>query len=103
MQPGTRERRSASRRRRRGIRSSLLNQLGVRTLRLFLLGGVELHDVDTKLADRVLSQPKITAVLAVLALSPAPMPVRRDRIVGLLWPDLNQERARTALRKAVHV
>lgn len=58
--------------------------------------------VDSALADRVLAQPKLTALLALLALSPGRSPQRRDRLVGFLWPDLSQERARTALRKAVH-
>lgn len=72
------------------------------SIRLLLLGGVELKGIDAKLADRLLAQPKLTALLAFLALSPEQRPQRRDRIVGLLWPELDQAHARTALRKAVH-
>jgi serine/threonine-protein kinase len=73
------------------------------TIRLFLLGGLELGGaVDRAAAHRLLAQPKLTALLAFLALSPEGRPQRRDRIVALLWPELDQPHARTALRKAVH-
>lgn len=72
------------------------------TIELFLLGGVELRGIDRKLADRLLAQPKLTALLAFLALSPEQRPQRRDRIVALLWPELDQAHARAALRKGVH-
>lgn len=71
-------------------------------IELYLLGGVELRGVDASQADKLLAQPKLTALLAFLALSPEQRPQRRDRIVGLLWPELDQAHARTALRKAVH-
>lgn len=72
------------------------------TIQLYLLGGVELRGVETAVGDRLLAQPKITALLTFLALSPERRPQRRDRIVGMLWPELDQSHARTALRKAVH-
>jgi serine/threonine-protein kinase len=73
------------------------------TIRLYLLGGLELGGaVDHAVAHRLLAQPKLTALLAFLALSPESRPQRRDRIVALLWPELDQGHARTALRKAVH-
>jgi DNA-binding SARP family transcriptional activator len=71
-------------------------------IELFLLGGIELRGVDASVADRLLAQPKITALLAFLALSPEQRLQRRDRIVALLWPELDQTHARTALRKALH-
>lgn len=72
-------------------------------IKLYLLGGLELAgNVDRALAHRLLAQPKLTALLAFLALSPDNRPQRRDRIVALLWPELDQAHARTALRKAVH-
>src|SRR5215208_6445495 len=69
---------------------------------LYLLGGVELRGIERDLADRILAQAKLTALLALLALAPERRPQRRDRLVGLLWPELDQAHARTALRKAVH-
>jgi DNA-binding SARP family transcriptional activator len=75
---------------------------GSTTIQLFLLGGVELRGIEREAADRLLAQAKLTALLAVLALAPERRPQRRDRIVGLLWPELDQAHARTALRKGVH-
>lgn len=82
-------------------------------LRLYLLGGIQLEDdagrgasaaADERgRADRVLAQSKAVATLAYLALSPKGRFQRRDRIVGLLWPELDQEHARAALRKVLHV
>lgn len=72
-------------------------------IRLYLLGGLELAGaVDPALAHRLLAQPKLTALLAFLALSSEQRPQRRDRIVALLWPELDQAHARTALRKGAH-
>ncbi len=72
------------------------------SIELCLLGGVELRGIGFDAAERLLAQPKLTALLALLALSPGQRPMRRDRIVGLLWPELDQSRARAALRKGVH-
>src|SRR4029078_8149672 len=41
-------------------------------------------------APAILAQPKPLALLAFLALSPRGRFQRRDRLVGLLWPDLDQ-------------
>jgi DNA-binding SARP family transcriptional activator len=73
------------------------------SMRLFLLGGLELKGApDPERSERLLAQPKLTALLAFLALSPEQRPQRRDRIVALLWPELDQGHARAALRKAIH-
>lgn len=69
---------------------------------LHLLGGIELRGVEPEVADRLLAQSKVVALLAFLALAPVARYQRRDRIVGLLWPELDQSHARSALRKAVH-
>jgi DNA-binding SARP family transcriptional activator len=71
-------------------------------IQLFVLGGIELRGVDPSVANALLAQSKITALLAFLALAPEQRPQRRDRIVGLLWPELDQAHARSALRKAIH-
>src|SRR3954454_2679555 len=42
-----------------------------------------------------------TALLAFLALEGQPQP--RDRLAGLLWPDAEPSRARSALRRTVSV
>jgi serine/threonine-protein kinase len=70
---------------------------------LFILGGIELRGVPADAADHLLAQSKVVALLAYLVLAPPGRFQRRDRIVGLLWPELDQAHARAALRKAVHV
>ena len=75
-----------------------------RTLHLFR--AIELRGGDEDEGGRVLVQPKLVALLAHLALAGMPDAPgryrRRDHLVGLLRPDLDQSRARAALRKAVH-
>ena len=70
---------------------------------LRLLGSPDLTGIDSPAAAALLGQPKRLAVLIYLALATPRGWQRRDRIVGLLWPELDQERARTALRKTVLV
>jgi serine/threonine-protein kinase len=53
-------------------------------------------------ADRLMAQSKAVAFLTYLALSTGGRHQRRDRLVGLLWPELDQTHARAALRKVVH-
>lgn len=71
-------------------------------LELSLLGGIELLGAPGGVADRLLAQSKAVALLAFLALSPERRYQRRDLLVGLLWPELDQAHARAALRKALH-
>ena len=69
---------------------------------LYLLGGIALQGVPPDQSERLTTQSKVVALLAYLALAAPGTYTRRDRIVGLLWPELDQAHARTALRKAVH-
>ena len=50
----------------------------------------------------MLTQSKAVALVAYLALSAPGTFQRRDRIVGLLWPELDQTHARTQLRRTIH-
>ena len=70
-------------------------------IELFLLGGFELRGAPGA-GDAILAQSKTLALLAFLAMSPSSLFQRRDRVVGLLWPDLDQSHARAALRKTLH-
>ena len=72
------------------------------TRAIYLLGTVELVAPDRAAAERILAHPKMVALLAYLALPSVGRFLRRDAVVGLLWPELGQERARAALRKTVH-
>ncbi len=69
---------------------------------LLLLGGIELRGAPEEAAARLLAQPKVVGLLAHLAVAPERRFRRRDTLAALLWPELDQTHARTALRKAVH-
>lgn len=78
--------------------SPLPSRIELRTLggtNLRALGGnPPLHEI--------LRQPKRLALLAYLAVATPPGRHRRDHLVGLLWPDMEPERARAALRRALY-
>jgi DNA-binding SARP family transcriptional activator len=70
---------------------------------LQLLGGISVSGLDPLAADRLVAQTKVLGLLAYLSLAPEGRYQRRDKLIGLLWPDFPQENARAALRKAIHV
>lgn len=70
-------------------------------IELLTLGGIDLKEEGRDLSE-ALVQPKRFALLAYLAVAQPFGFHRRDRLVALFWPELDQEHARTALRKAVH-
>src|SRR5690348_2031939 len=71
-------------------------------IELRLLGPPEVIGGDGIDVAAVLVQPKRLALLAYLAVAAPRGFHRRDRLVATFWPDLDQEHARTALRKSVH-
>jgi len=71
-------------------------------LELRLLGKVTLAGLDRTAAERLLGQPKPLALLAHLALATPRGLQRRDRLLGFFWPELDQDHARSALRKTIH-
>jgi DNA-binding SARP family transcriptional activator/tetratricopeptide (TPR) repeat protein len=66
-----------------------------------LFGACDLRTVADVRASSVLAQLKHVAFLAIAAGARDSL-VRRDRVVGLLWPELDDNRARNALSKATH-
>ena len=66
-----------------------------------VLGGLELRTPDGRDVRPVLAQPKRLALLAFLAAARPRGFHRRDTLVGLFWPELDQKHARGALRKAL--
>lgn len=68
---------------------------------LLLLGEVDIRGPGGN-AGELCVQSKVVALLARLSLPAVGRFVRRDTLVGLLWPELEEARARGALRKAVH-
>ena len=71
-------------------------------MELRLLGTVDLRRDDGGSARSVVVQPKRMALLAYLATATPRGPHRRDILLGLLWPELDAERGRGALSKALH-
>ena len=71
-------------------------------IRFRLLGTIDLRDEDGRELRAVLAQPKRLALLAYLAAAEPAGPHRRDTLLGLFWPELDQEHARKALGQAVH-
>jgi DNA-binding SARP family transcriptional activator/Tfp pilus assembly protein PilF len=67
-----------------------------------VLGGLELSGPSGEAASSVLAQPKRLALLVYLALAQPRGFHRRDTLLGLLWPDLDADRARGALNQAVY-
>jgi DNA-binding SARP family transcriptional activator len=69
-------------------------------LNIRLFGAVEI--TGSPGAPRILSQPKLTTLLGYLCLARPAGLQRRDRIIGLFWPEQPAERARGSLRTALH-
>jgi DNA-binding SARP family transcriptional activator len=72
-------------------------------IELKTLGAVELKGRDGREIRAVLTQPKRLALLVYLAVARPRGFHRRDVLLALFWPELDQAHARAALRKAVHV
>ncbi|MDH4349833.1 MAG: hypothetical protein OEY20_05415 [Gemmatimonadota bacterium] len=70
-------------------------------IRLQLLGSTGLTDLDGREITTVLQQPKRLAVLTLLAAGAGTRWHRRDTLVAMFWPDMDDERARAALRRTL--
>jgi len=71
-------------------------------IELRTLGGLDLSDPEGRGELRaILVQPKRLAVLVYLALSDSHLFRRRDTLVSLFWPEVDEEHARGALRQAL--
>lgn len=68
--------------------------------RFSLFGSIDLRGPNGAVTE-LLVQSKAIALLAYLGVGLAGRFVRRDTVVGLLWPELDQSRARKALRQTV--
>lgn len=71
-------------------------------IRLRTLGTIDLRLDDGTVAAEVLAQPKRLGVLLYLATAAPHGFHRRDKLVGLFWPDADEERGRNGLSKTVH-
>jgi DNA-binding SARP family transcriptional activator len=66
------------------------------------LGRLDLRGPDGVELRAVLQQPKRLGLLAYLAVASPRRFHRRDTLLGLFWPELDQEHARAALRRALY-
>ena len=71
-------------------------------MKLWIFGGIDLRAADGTPLDALLTQQHATALLAYMAAVKSETFFRRDRLVGMLWPENDQGSARTNLRKALH-
>jgi serine/threonine-protein kinase len=70
-------------------------------IRLRVLGAVELRRDDGTAIEAVLRQPKRVALLTYLAASPGGVPRRRDPVVSMFWPEVDDRHARDSLSAAL--
>lgn len=71
-------------------------------IRLHTLGAVDVRTSEGRAVSGVLAQPKRSAVLFYLALARPRGFHRRDTLLNHLWPEMDDERARAGLRRALH-
>ncbi len=71
-------------------------------IELRALGVLDLRGPKDADCRAVLQQPKRFGVLAFLAIASPRRFHRRDSLLAMFWPDLDQERARAALRRALY-
>lgn len=67
-----------------------------------VLGSLDLRGPGGETLLAVLAQPKRVALLAYLAVATPRGFHRRDKLLGLFWPERDQEHGRSALRKALY-
>src|SRR5205809_1104447 len=72
-------------------------------IELRMLGTLSLTSADGRAVRALLGQPRRLALLAYLAAATPQGFHRRDSLLALVWPELDQEHARAALRQALHV
>jgi len=72
-------------------------------IELRTLGALDLHSAEGRELNSLLAQPKRIALLAYLCIAKPRGFHRRDTLLGLFWPDSDQEHARTSLRKSLHI
>jgi DNA-binding SARP family transcriptional activator/TolB-like protein len=70
-------------------------------IKLRILGPIDLRASDGSEIRTVIAQPKRLALLAYLS-SQADIFHRRDTLLALFWPELDQQRGRAALRQAIY-
>ena len=73
------------------------------TIELRVFGSLQLSAADGRDLESLLRQPKRTALLAYLAAAVPRGFQRRDTLLALFWPELDDSRARAALNQSLYV
>ena len=73
------------------------------TVQLRVLGSLRLSATDGRELESLLRQPKRTALLAYLAIAVPRGFQRRDTLLSVFWPELDDAHARAALNQALYV
>jgi serine/threonine-protein kinase len=68
-----------------------------------LLGPVEIEDAGGRPLEALLRRPKRVVLLAYLCAATPNGYHRRDKLIGLFWPEMTQDQARHALSQSLHV
>jgi DNA-binding SARP family transcriptional activator/Tol biopolymer transport system component len=77
--------------------------LGTPVIEFRTLGTLDLRGADGRELHALLAQPKRIALLAYLCIARPRGFHHRDTLFGLFWPNVDQDHARTSLRKALHI
>lgn len=72
-------------------------------LRLLTLGSLSLRRDDGQVLASVITQPKRLALLVYLTCAKPRGLHQRDRVLGMFWPEMDQDRARAALSQSLYV
>ena len=67
-----------------------------------VLGPAQLQGPEGTDTRAVLARPKLLGLLAFLSAGPSRGFHRRDSLIGCFWPELSQERARSAVRQSLY-
>src|SRR2546423_4766149 len=78
-------------------------EAGMSVIEFRTLGTLDLHAADGRELHSLLAQPKRIALLTYLCIAQPRGYHRRDSLLGLFWPEANEEHARTSLRKSLHL
>jgi len=71
-------------------------------IKLWIFGSIDVRGADGAPLNTVVTQQPAIALLSYMAAGRPDTFVRRDRLVGMLWPESDQASARANLRKALH-
>ena len=72
-------------------------------IQLRTLGTIDLFDDSGARVEALLKRPKRLALLAYMATARPDTSYRREKLLALFWPEMDEQRARGSLRQSIHV